>query len=91
MPDAGASCGSNIIPAPGDESGVDEGVTIVEGHEYGESVTDVNPPSGWYNNSYGEIGDICAWVNIQNDPFGSNSYTMQPMFSNATQSCVHSY
>ncbi len=38
-----------------------------------------------------EIGDICAWQNIQNDPFGSKSYTMQPMFSNATQSCVHSY
>ena len=39
----------------------------------------------------GEIGDICAWQNIQNDPFRTNSYTMQPMFSNATQSCVHSY
>jgi len=91
MPDAGASCGSNIISPPSDESGADEGVTIVSGHEYGESVTDPNPPSGWYNNSYGEIGDICAWQNIQNDPFGTGSYTSQPMFSNKTQSCVHSY
>jgi hypothetical protein len=91
MPDAGANCGSNIISPPSDESATDEGVTIVEGHEQGESVTDPNPPSGWYNNSYGEIGDICAWQNIQNDPFGTKSYTMQPMFSNATQSCVHSY
>ncbi|MBV8345752.1 MAG: hypothetical protein JO190_12285 [Candidatus Eremiobacteraeota bacterium] len=91
MPDGGASCGSNIISPPSDESGADEGVTIVEGHEQGESVTDPNPPYGWYNYQDGEIGDICAWQNIQNDPFGSNSYTMQPMFSNATQSCVHSY
>ena len=90
-PDAGQSCGANIISPPGDESGVDEGMTIVEGHEYGESVTDPNPPQGWYNGQYGEIGDICAWQNIQNDPFKTNSYTAQPMFSNASQSCVHSY
>lgn len=91
MPDAGQSCGANFISPPSDESGTDEGVTIVEGHEYGESVTDPNPPSGWYNNLYGEIGDICAWQNILNDPFGASSWTSQPMFSNATSSCVHSY
>jgi len=91
MPDAGTSCGSNFTTPPSDETGTDEGVTIVEGHEYGESVTDPNPPTGWYNGQYGEIGDICAWQNIQNDPFGKKSYTMQPMFSNATQSCVQSY
>ena len=91
MPDAGQNCGANFVTPPSDETGVDEGVTIVEGHEYGESVTDPNPPSGWYNNSYGEIGDICAWQNIQNDPFRTNSWTSQPMFSNATDTCVHSY
>jgi serine protease len=91
MPDAGGSCGANFTTPPSDESGVDEGVTIVEGHEYGESVTDPNPPSGWYNGLDGEIGDICAWQDIENDPFRSKSYTMQPMFSNATQSCVQSY
>ena len=91
MPDGGANCGANIIGPPSDETAADEGVTIVQGHEQGESVTDPNPPYGWYNYQYGEIGDICAWQNIQNDPFGSHSYTMQPMFSNATQSCVHSY
>lgn len=91
MPDAGGSCGAGIISPPSDESSTDEGVTIVSGHEQGESATDPYPPNGWYNYSYGEIGDICAWTNIQNDPFGSYSYTSQPMFSNASQSCVHSY
>jgi hypothetical protein len=91
MPDGGSSCGANIIGAPSDESPADEGVTIVEGHEQGESATDPIPGLGWYNGSYGEIGDICAWQNIQNDTFGSYSYTMQPMWSNASQSCVHTY
>lgn len=91
IPDAGASCGANFTSPPPDETSADEGVTIVEGHEYGESVTDPNPPNGWFNKFYGEIGDICAWRNILNDPFGSNSYTSQPMFSNASGSCVHSY
>ncbi|MGC1379766.1 MAG: hypothetical protein WA814_01940 [Candidatus Baltobacteraceae bacterium] len=91
MPDAGGSCGANFTSPPSDESGTDEGVTIVEGHEYGESVTDPIPGAGWYNFSGGEIGDICAWQDIENDPFGKKSYTSQPMFSNATASCVQSY
>jgi hypothetical protein len=90
MPDAN-DCGSNWITPPSDESGIDEGVTIVEGHEYAESITDPNPPTGWYNGQYGEIGDICAWQNVQNDPFRKKSYSSQPMYSNASQSCVHSY
>jgi hypothetical protein len=90
IPDAD-DCGANYISPPKDELGIDEGVTIVEGHEYGESVTDPNPPSGWYNGSQGEIGDICAWQNIQNDKYSKKHYTAQPMFSNATQTCVHSY
>jgi len=91
MPDAGANCGANFITPPKDQSGATEGVTIVAGQEYAESVTDPNPPSGWYNNSYGEIGDICAWTKVQNDPYGKKSYSAQPEFSNASQSCVHSY
>jgi serine protease len=92
MPDAGGNCGSGFIGAPKDESSADEGVTIVEGHEYGESVTDPNPGTGWYNFQYQEeIGDFCAWQSIANDKFGKKSYTMQPMFSNASQSCVQSY
>jgi serine protease len=91
MPDAAGNCGANYMSPPSDESGTDEGVTIVEGHEYGESVTDPNPGAGWYNNQYGEIGDACAWTNIQNDKFRKKTYTAQPMYSNASESCVHSY
>ncbi|HYL27233.1 MAG TPA: hypothetical protein VEW74_05315 [Candidatus Nitrosotalea sp.] len=58
-------------------------MTIVEGHEYGESITDPVPFTGWYNGLYGEIGDICARYDILNDQFRKKSYTMQPMWSNA--------
>ena len=88
MPDAGSNCGASIISAPKDEMAVDEGVTIVEGHEYAESETDPTPFNGW-NSAFGEIGDLCAWYEIQNDPFGKKSYTMQPMWSNAAGGCVH--
>jgi hypothetical protein len=90
MPDAGSNCGSNFITPPSDESGTDEGVTIVEGHEYGESITDPDYFTGW-NSGRGEIGDLCAWQNVQNDPFRTFSFSAQPMFSNASSSCVHSY
>jgi hypothetical protein len=90
IPDAGVHCGANIISPPSDETGADEGVTIVEGHEQGESATDPEPFSGW-NSSGGEIGDLCEWTDIQNDRFGSYFYAMQPMFSNASASCVHVY
>jgi len=91
MPDGGIPCGSNDILAPKDESGVDEGVTIVAGHEYGESITDPNPGTGWYNFEYDEIGDICAWHDVENVQFGKKSYTTQPMYSNASETCVQKY
>jgi hypothetical protein len=91
QPDVAGLCGANDITPPADEQGVDEGVTIVEGHEYGESITDPQPLSGWSYLKNMEIGDACAWYDIENDPFGKKSYTSQPMYSNATQSCVHSY
>jgi hypothetical protein len=90
MTDAGKECGANIITPPSDESGTDEGMTIFGGHEYGESITDPYPYTGWWGVD-GEIADPCAFVDIANDPFGSKSYTMQPMASDATTSCVQSY
>jgi hypothetical protein len=92
MPDAGKVCGENIIAPPSDESGKDEGVTIMEGHEFGEAITDPHPytNSAWIGPA-GEIGDVCAWHGIANDSFGSKTYTAQPMVSDASESCVQSY
>ena len=87
-----SNCGANYIRnAPKDEPAVDEGVTIIEGHELAESITDARPTSGWSNATYGEIADECAWTDIRFEPIGQFLYTTQPLFSNASASCVQSY
>ena len=58
IPDAGASCGAGFVNAPGD----DDGVTIVGGHEYAETLTDQFPAGGWLDASGAENGDKCAWL-----------------------------
>lgn len=90
MPDGGSSCGANSIKPPAGESAADEGVTIIAGHEVGESITDPTPSTAW-DGPGGEIADVCAFFNIANDPFGKRKFTMQEMVSDATASCVQSY
>ncbi len=58
--DAGASCGQNFINSGG--AGTLDGVSIVEGHEYAETITDQNPPGGWTDSGGEETGDKCAWI-----------------------------
>jgi hypothetical protein len=87
-----STCGTNWIqPGPPDEPAVDEGVTIVEGHEFAESITDPHPNTGWTNATYGEIGDECAWNDIDVTAIGPYQFTTQPLFSNASDSCVEHF
>lgn len=93
MTDAGHSgnkCGANSIAPPADERAKDEGMTIFAGHEYGESITDPFPFTAW-TGPQGEIADPCLTAPMANDQFGKKSYTMQPMVSDTTESCVQSY
>ena len=57
IPDAGANCGAGFVN-PGN---ILDGVTIVGGHEYAETVTDQFPAGGWTANNGEEAGDLCAW------------------------------
>ena len=84
MPDAGQNCGAGSVNSPG----TDDGVSIVEGHEQAETETDPQPTSGWYNTSYGEIGDECAWQNLQNTQFSTGTFPTQPLWSNSNNACV---
>jgi hypothetical protein len=90
MTDAGAECYANAIKPPADESGADEGMTIYAGHEYGEAITDPKSFTAWWGES-GEIADPCQGHGFKNDTFGTKSYTMQPMVSDATFTCVQGY
>jgi serine protease len=83
--DMGSSCGSNFVNAgPG---GVTDGVTIVEGHEYAETITDQFPAGGWTDLTGYENGDKCAWISSgqgasQNITLSTGSYPVQSTWAN---------
>jgi hypothetical protein len=96
--DSGTGCGADFI----NSNGTYDGLTMVGGHEYAETITDPFPDSGWYDGndsvSGGEIGDKCAWAGENwgsSDPDGNvtlstGSYAMQSLWSNSANGCVMS-
>ena len=86
LPDVGASCGAGSVNSPGTL----DGVSIVFGHEQGETETDPFPNSGWLDSSGAENGDKCAWMNLENNP-NAGGYPTQPLWSNSNNGCVQSY
>ena len=93
--DAGTSCGQNYVNAG--TAGTLDGVTIVEGHEYAETITDQNPAGGWTDTTGYENADKCAWVGVggtggaQNVSFASGSFAMQATWSNDATGCQISH
>jgi hypothetical protein len=70
--DAGLNCGVNFIN--GGLAGLLDGVSIVVGHEYAETITDQYPPAGWTDTAGAETGDLCAWN--PPGPSGTNNLTL---------------
>ena len=60
IPDTGSSCGSNFVNSG--SAGLIDGVTIVDGHEYTEWMTDTFPSGGWTDLQGQENADKCAWI-----------------------------
>jgi hypothetical protein len=71
--DAGASCGQNFVN--GGSQGLLDGASIVEGHEYAETITDQYPAFGWTDVQGAENGDLCAW-NPVGGTGGTNDLTL---------------
>ena len=95
MTDAGASCGANF-----NGMGAKAGITIVEGHEMAETITDQFPNGGWLDGSGEENGDKCAWISSgqgasQSVMMNGQSFPVQSLWSNAYNSgqggCVVTY
>ena len=93
--DAGASCGANF-----NNLGSKAGITIVEGHEMAETITDQFPNGGWLDRQGAENGDKCAWISSGQGASASvsmngASFPVQSLWSNAFNSdrggCVLSY
>ncbi len=86
--DMGTSCGQNFV----NSSGTLDGVSIVNGHEYAETITDQNPPGGWTDSSGAENADKCAWVSpgttggAFNLPLASGTFAMQGTWANDASS-----
>ena len=59
-----------------------DALTSTSSHELCEAITDPVPGQGWYDDTHGEIGDICAW---QTRKLGS--YTVQLEWSNQGATC----
>lgn len=58
--DLGASCGANYVNAGA--GGLTDGFTMVEGHEYAETITDQFPAGGWTDATGYENSDKCSWI-----------------------------
>jgi serine protease len=93
--DAGASCGANF-----NGLGANAGITIVGGHEFAETETDIFPNGGWLDGSGAENGDKCAWIASgqgasANIHLTTGTFPVQSLWSNAFNSnqggCVLSY
>lgn len=82
MSDAGASCGSGSVTG----SALD-GVSIVEGHELAESITDPLL-NAWYDANGQENGDLCAWTGLHTINTSAGTFAVQPLWSNADGGCV---
>ncbi|HET6873911.1 MAG TPA: hypothetical protein VFH70_03990 [Acidimicrobiales bacterium] len=91
--DMGYSCGAGFVNA----GNILDGYSIVNGHEYAETVTDQNPAGGWTNFTSGqENGDECAWISsgtgaAADVATGAGSFAMQSTWSNDTNSCAISH
>ena len=85
IPDTGAGCGQGFVNSG--SSGTLDGVTLVEGHEYAETLTDPYPPSGWVDSSQSEDADKCAWIKSgqgasQNIALSTGSFPVQSTWAN---------
>ena len=83
---AGPSCGQNAVN-PG-AAGTYDGVSIVAGHEFVESMTDPYPDTGWIDGNGQETGDKCAWIYSGQGAMGNlhlstGTFAAQSMWSNA--------
>ena len=59
-----------------------DALTSTSSHELCEAITDPVPGQGWYDDTHGEIGDICAWQTKKPE-----NYAVQLEWSNRDSSC----
>jgi serine protease len=86
MPDGGGSCGVNFVNSG--SAGLLDGVSIVGGHEFAETITDPIPANSWTDEIGQETGDKCAWMFVgpgasQDIGLSTGIFAVQSLWSNA--------
>jgi cellulose binding protein with CBM3 domain len=87
MTDAGGSCGEDSVNGA---NGTLDGVSVVEGHELAETITDPFVGSGWVDATGNEIADKCAWFDLSDITTSAGKFAVQPLWSNNANGCVDS-
>ena len=83
--DAGRGCATNSVN-PGAAGRLD-GFSVVEGHEFIETVTDFFPARGWLDSRGAENGDKCQRPK-QNLTLPTGRFAVQASWSNLASGCV---
>lgn len=83
--DLGTACGENFVNRG--SAGLLDGVSIIAGHEYAETITDQNPSGGWTDLSGLENGDKCEWdsgpgARAADLTLTTGTFAMQPTWAN---------
>jgi hypothetical protein len=60
-----------------------DALTSTASHELAEAITDPVPGTGWYDDTNGEVGDICAWKTKR-----LGDYVVQLEWSNNAGACI---
>ena len=87
LTDVGSLCGQDAV----NPNGTYDGVSIVEGHEFMETITDMRPRTGWSDSSGQENGDKCAWITsgqgaMANLTLSTGTFAVQSTWSNSFNS-----
>ena len=86
VPDAGTACGAGAVNAPGTL----DGVSLIGGAQQADVEVSPDGTTGWLDATGAEISAKCAWTNLIDNP-AAGGFPTQPLWSNATGSCVQSY
>jgi serine protease len=83
--DVGSLCGQNSVNAGA--AGTYDGFSIVGGHEYMETITDMRPATGWTDTGGQENADKCAWISSGQGAMGNltlstGTFAVQSTWSN---------
>lgn len=81
-----------VGPQPPPNGQLTDSTNSTLSHEYFESITDPDPPTGWSNPNPaypGEIGDLCRFNPFVVIPLNGHPYEIQREYSNHVHGCVN--